>query len=553
MASGNPRRWNYTWEAQSHIPIIKLFLFSPGTNPIIQCKDLQIDLQFEKSLLHVSWTEQTQVQVLVPIPRVLVDLESPVNFGASDDHIEVKIVLLLPVDHPIFSSFISELSTEDDEIGAGHTALDFLQPLSMESDVNSLSSEGEVDFYCRTCSFKLTKRPIKSFVDMPSVNWREVADNWFGACCCSFGGISEKLVAEYVKSYACVEGTCLVTTTSVVLYKDDLSGYSFPDSDQIKRIGEIGLSNASYNFGGNNGTCVSHVNERGPMHDTVRKLFSVQLQQEKYVCEEHKEPKEQDTVNASCTSQELNCTEDVALNVTCCEHNVSELSLKGQEIDSTLDLLTDQRSFLNGYLGSIFMFRSPALSKEVEWIEFKCPQCSSLLGAYPCLNSSEPLDGGIRLLKCYISSSLPVGSSGDLFRKYTLERMFTNLLLESAKDELSFRTMVKDLKSKSLMMQIVLLNPNSWCCSGYCIEGSCELFPKINLKPVIKVLFSHSGHNVESKSRISKEWDTKNQVDEVFMLSHPIEQLIKCLESTRSTFPPSISSSLGFLLSVIQR
>ncbi|KAL1074155.1 hypothetical protein V6Z11_D11G270200 [Gossypium hirsutum] len=34
----------------------------------------------------------------------------------------------------------------------------------------------------------------RNFVEMPSSDWREVADNWFGGCCCSFGGISEKLV-----------------------------------------------------------------------------------------------------------------------------------------------------------------------------------------------------------------------------------------------------------------------------------------------------------------------------------------------------------------------
>lgn len=74
--------------------------------------------------------------------------------------------------------------------------------------------------------------------------------------------------------------------------------------------------------------------------------------------------------------------------------------------------------------------------------------------------------------------------------KYTLERMFTCQLLESAKDELSFRSVVKDLKTKSSLVHIVLLNPNSWCCSGYCSEDTVEPFVKINLHPVVKVLFS---------------------------------------------------------------
>ena len=87
-------------------------------------------------------------------------------------------------------------------------------------------------------------------------------------------------------------------------------------------------------------------------------------------------------------------------------------------------------------------------------------------------------------------------------RKYTLERMFTNQLLDSAKDELSFRTVVKDLKNKSPMLHIVLLNPNSWCCTGYCSEDSAQYFVKMNLHPVVKVLFSHGHGSAASDPRL---------------------------------------------------
>ncbi|PRQ36347.1 hypothetical protein RchiOBHm_Chr4g0390451 [Rosa chinensis] len=43
-------------------------------------------------------------------------------------------------------------------------------------------------------------------------------------------------------------------------------------------------------------------------------------------------------------------------------------------------------------------------------------------------------------------------------RKYTLERMFANQLLECAKDQLSFRAVVRDLKLRSPMLQIVLMS-----------------------------------------------------------------------------------------------
>lgn len=82
--------------------------------------------------------------------------------------------------------------------------------------------------------------------------------------------------------------------------------------------------------------------------------------------------------------------------------------------------------------------------------------------------------------------------------------MFTNQLLESAKDELSFRTVVRDLKTKSPMLQIVLLNPNAWCSTGYCLGKGASMEPisKLDLQPIIKVLFSDCSNNSESQSRL---------------------------------------------------
>lgn len=89
-------------------------------------------------------------------------------------------------------------------------------------------------------------------------------------------------------------------------------------------------------------------------------------------------------------------------------------------------------------------------------------------------------------------------------REYTLERMFANQLLESANDESSFRTVVKELKTKSPMLHIVLINSYSWSCSGYCLgmEDTAESVSKIDLSPVIKVLFSDCSKSAESHLRL---------------------------------------------------
>ncbi|KAE8709927.1 putative Basic leucine-zipper 44 [Hibiscus syriacus] len=170
---------------------------------------------------------------------------------------------------------------------------------------------------------------------------------------------------------------------------------------------------------------------------------------------------------------------------------------------NTSKLLANQKLFLNGFLGNVFMAKSCNLSMDIDWVELVCPNCLSLLGACPFDNGAAPIDGAVRLFKCYISACSSAGGPGDLFRKYSLESMFTNQLLENAKDELSFRTLVRDLKTKSPLLQIVLLNPNSWCCSGYCLDTASAAEPslKLDLLPVIKVNFSDCGETAASQFR----------------------------------------------------
>lgn len=567
--SENPRKWRFTWEAQSHIPTLRLFLFDQGTKPCIQCKNLKVDLNFERSLLLVSWfEEETEISFRVPVPRVLVDIESPISFRAMEDHIEVKLVLLLPVDHHIVSNFNSILNMSEATS----------QLFSMDSDIKSLSSRGGVHFYCKSCSTNLTKKPLSSFAEMPSINWREVADNWFGACCCSFGGISEKLVARYANSYSCGEESCLLDATSVILCKDDLVGFEFPDRDGDQNYEsepdcteDDCINEDMQDAGGNHGRCVCPTVKKEKMSDLSGKLNSLHIQKEPFVDspgykiieKEITVPSLVGTVPVSYFSENVasapGCCADNRIHVLnhdkeVCMPDTSEIS-KEQKVTKASEVLANKKSFLNGFLGNIFMARSYNLSKDVEWIKFACPQCSSLLGAYPCADGYAPLDGGVRLFKCYISTCLPVCESGDLFRKYTLERMFTSQLLESAKDELSFRTVVRDLRTKSPVLQIVLLNPNSWCCTGYCLgtEDTVDPVANINLYPAIKVLFSDCSYRTESQIRMIEEWVTKNQADEVYMLDHLISELIVSLEAAMDMYPPSYTFLQGLPLSSLLR
>ncbi|CAL1360905.1 unnamed protein product [Linum trigynum] len=515
MNPKNPRKWRFTWEAQSHAPNLKLFVFDAHSRPSKDCHNLSVNLKLSQSHVLVSWTEEDgggNVSLKIPIPKVLIDPEVPVSFRALHDHIEVKVVLLLPVDHPIVSSFDSVLNLSDDG-----GVMDGINPLVMNSDLKSLSSTQGANFYCRRCSAKLTKKAIRNFEEMPSVNWREVADNWFGGCCCSYGGAGEVLVNSFADGYGCRKGVGLLSSPAVILCMDDILGCE-PRHQPLDRGG--GLSR--------------ELDDNGTDHASVDENQSELVGDSPTLSRD-------DQLSGGST------TRNMSESATCCDskchgHEGLEPSKVDVEATRATKFTEDQKSFLNGFLGDAFMVRSYSRSVDIEWKEFFCPQCSSLLGAYPSTTSGHiPIDNGIRLFKCYISSCLPVCAPSDIFRRYTLEKMFTNMLVENAKDELSYRTVVRDLATRSPMLQVVLLNLNSWCCTGICWDDRSPVEPvlKLNLKPIIKVLFSSSIKTTESSVRLLEDWMVKHAAEEAFVIQPLIHELVETMESSKHNLPSS--------------
>ncbi|KAI3959068.1 hypothetical protein MKX01_023744 [Papaver californicum] len=232
---------------------------------------------------------------------------------------------------------------------------------------------------------------------MPSFDWREVADNWFGTCCCSFGGISEKLVKKYASSYSSVKGICLYDATCVVVSKDDISGYVFPDclDGYEKHDHESGLFSKEY-------VTESDIN---PQNDCSQGLWCGTDERDRATNGDDKPscilPDKQlregtvsildDEVNGTqsiphtslCTSLSgLDLSENVVnengfstnghshccmektsfvQNLEDCSHNGLIVSSENQELTNNFKLLKDQRSVLNGSLGNGFMVRTSNL------------------------------------------------------------------------------------------------------------------------------------------------------------------------------------------------
>lgn len=262
-----------------------------------------------------------------------------------------------------------------------------------------------------------------------------MADNWFGSCCCSFGGVGEKLVTSYAKSYTCVPGVCLLENTAVLICKDDLIGceslnWNHRHNDFTQNLASVNvltqntpvnrieqgktvcLKSGSAGEQGVNGK-ESHIcSEDDDLnkkleHDAVDKIsdrlsgVSLQLQDAE---------KQVSLVTCSTNGEAKfgNC------DTGCCRPSAG--SSNEQKPGMDIELLAHQKILLDGFIWNGFMARTSNLSKDVQWVEFLCPHCSCLLGAYPCFHDNSMLDGGVRLFKCQISTCLPGFDSNNCFR-----------------------------------------------------------------------------------------------------------------------------------------
>ncbi|KAF5183472.1 hypothetical protein FRX31_026937 [Thalictrum thalictroides] len=237
---------------------------------------------------------------------------------------------------------------------------------------------------------------------MPSADWREVADNWFGACCCSFGGISENneeltehvfpdsidrskadapisdLVDENNETKSAIASRCDGTQS---LFSQTLYESTSPNNKSIALTQVL------------NSACRADENLSFTLLKKERMTSNLENERENYV----------DTPPYISSAMS-----DFSGNTTSAHKNFAS---------DCINPLRNQKALLNISLGNGFMVRNSNLSQDVDWNELRCPQCSSVFGAYLTTNEVHAsADGGVRLFKCCTSTGLPVGGSKDIFR-----------------------------------------------------------------------------------------------------------------------------------------
>ncbi|KAJ1277759.1 hypothetical protein BS78_04G027900 [Paspalum vaginatum] len=569
------RQWRYTWEALNHLSLLRLYLFpGPAVSDAIP-SGLRADLRLDGSLLLLTFSlagERDAVTLRVPVPRVLVDPSVPVECRALGDHVEVRLALVLPVDHPVVAAAFPPLP------GAEPPA-----SLALRDDFKNLST-GDVHLYCKNCSSRLTIQPLRKIMEMPSVNWEDVADNWFGGCCTSFGGAGEKLVSQFINAYGRLEGTSLLDATAITIETNYLEAdlvaqvaCSVPSSDIVDR--KEAISDVSVG---------DHTTREIKLKSSEEQtMITATHAQSPIVLEEGHSVSSNETngftqTDQSCNSQmeididanlksESDCyvenmgksNKEVDLSLVdpchfCCvnekaEDNPSELSLGNQKRQSMLETERDYKLTKTISLGSSFIVKASNLLNDFEWVELLCGRCSSPLGSYPSQCSLVPADGRVRFFKCYTSTEIPVMGPRDVFRGHTLDRLFVNLLLEVAEDEISFRTVVRDLKTKRPILRLVLLSSKAWLSSGCCYENDTDgPHGTADLLPSVKLLYSDYRNASEADLRIVEEWSSKYRAEELYMMKRQIDELAECLSSATDNFPISCSSLEGMHLSSLR-
>jgi len=276
-------------------------------------------------------------------------------------------------------------------------------------------------------------------IEVPSLDWREVSEHFYGNCCCaSFGAQAELLAARFQQLLTSSEGTCLVASTTCIVHKGDVI-LSEGDSDgpAAAKLLHCGKNDRDPCVVGHIGVETSHVH----ISDREDRKQKTNESSKKKSCagdsngsEHHSNKVEvnldsdnklnhrQNGGDGRTTAEEIqdghfsvnkvspegfeNQTHQDTVEEPCCSSSCSSRNSASAE----LSFLKEGKDASPESLGNGFMTGSR--SEVLDWEPFFCRSCSSLVGA----RRGDSSKNGLQFFKCQISTNKSVLSSSNIFR-----------------------------------------------------------------------------------------------------------------------------------------
>lgn len=292
-------------------------------------------------------------------------------------------------------------------------------------------------------------------LEVPSMDWREVSEHFYGNCCCaSFGAQAEFLVARFQQLLTPSEGTCLVASTTCTVHKGDViapegdrDAFQEPMADQSvdsSKIDNVPCLIADLGAASHTGVEAAHVHISGleglkqmtsgsptatsagdqvdcnslghdPNKLTVTPEADSELIRHQNGVEEVTSlsvPEEIQDVRVDGSRVSLEEFGSRAHHDTeedpCCSSSCSSTNTTSTESSA----LKVSKEASPESLGNAFMTGPGSQSEVRDWEPFLCRCCSSLVGA----RRSDSSKKGVQFFKHKISSHESVLSSSNIFR-----------------------------------------------------------------------------------------------------------------------------------------
>ncbi|KAJ7535976.1 hypothetical protein O6H91_12G052200 [Diphasiastrum complanatum] len=490
------KTWYYACEALVHLHSLRLVLHRSDAafSPLQQCLQLKAclnrSLGFSEPSILCSWLTfvGNSCCVIVPLPLCLLDHSVPVQARAHADHIEIRLQLLHCKDsaggqQPLFGLLL-ERQTEGD------------------LDAYDLIEVGDA-LYCKNCSTRITRSPFRKVQELPSMDWRELADHWYGSCCCSSNIKTEDLLSRFASQCAPSEGACLVGPTTSYVPRENLlteSTFAAPTSSLCNEETADGVQTEQESVRVQiNGSCLVTVYDNNTLtslpvaeskaclsHADANLIDVCNLKSENIRENKVLSPYQQsmdwtsEHMDRACIHSERSASEDISLAGAIIESRLQHLSnhpcnshwnehecreehhLRGQK---DIQLGGSKIEYLDRLIQGPTGFSYPG-----EWLSYKCHSCSALLGVYTKV-ISDGLEEGVHFYKRHILTKKLTGNLSDAFRKHTLQRDIAFELKSKLEVNASYRFLVRGLNLKKPFLKLIIVHDDSWLCVGHCEES----------------------------------------------------------------------------------